>query len=139
MRVVPRVVIVSESEHKASLGFSQRLHRPGEFSAVMEVRRVVRGECFDLHFGRDSTDGVARLGWIVPKRLARNAALRNAVKRQGREAFRLAAHDLAPRDLVFRLKRTISGARPTDEQQRKTWRTEIESLLRKLPAVSSLK
>ena len=139
MRVVPRVVIVSESEHKAPFGFAQRLHRPGEFSVVMEARRVVRGECFDLHFGREATEGIARLGWIVPKRLARNASLRNAVKRQGREAFRLVAQELAPRDLVFRLKRAISGSRATDAQQRKVWRSEIESLLGKLPVVSSLK
>ena len=137
MRVVPRVVIVSESEHKTPFGFAQRLHRPGEFLAVMEARRVVRGECFDLHFGPDATGGVARLGWIVPKRLARSASLRNAVKRQGREAFRLLAKDLVARDLVFRLKRGISQVRAADALQRRNWRSEIESLLRKLPAISN--
>ena len=103
----------------------------------MAARRVIRGEWFDLHFGHDTAHGLPRLGWIVPKRLARNASLRNAVKRQGREAFRLAAQHLVARDLVIRLKRSISGARATDWQQRKAWRAELDGLLKGLPATTS--
>ncbi|MDP2829813.1 MAG: ribonuclease P protein component [Sulfuricellaceae bacterium] len=135
-RVVPRAVIVSASEHKASFCFEQRLHRPEEYSSVMATRRVVRGECFDLHYSQAVGDRKARLGLIVPKRLARAASLRNAIKRQGREAFRLMAIEMRPRDLVLRLKRPFVGAKAGDSAQRKVWRTEIEILLRRLPSQS---
>jgi ribonuclease P protein component len=133
VRVVPRAVIVSPSKHTASFCFEQRLHRPEEFSAVMSVRRVVRGECFSLHYRLAGADGGARLGLIVPKRLARAAALRNAIKRQGREAFRLMAVEIPPCDLVLRLARPVVGVRAGDRAQRKMWRTEIETLLKRLP------
>ncbi len=66
---------------------------------------------------------------IVPKRLARAAVLRNAVKRQGREAFRLLTPTIPVCDLVFRLKRAIPGLGARDGEQRKLWRTEMEMLL----------
>jgi ribonuclease P protein component len=135
VRVVPRAVIVSPSEHAASFCFGQRLHRPEEFSAVMSARRVVRGECFSLHY-RQVADGRARLGLIVPKRLARAASVRNAIKRQGREAFRLMAVGIPPCDLVLRLARPVGDVRAGDDTQRKMWRAEIETLLRRLPSGS---
>jgi RNase P protein component len=88
---VPRVVIVSESEHKAPFGFDSAFAPAGEFAAVMEARRVVRGECFDLHFGPGFDGRSSGSAWIVSEAPGANAALRNAVKRQGREAFRLLA------------------------------------------------
>jgi ribonuclease P protein component len=136
VRVVPRAVIVSPSERTASFHFGQRLHRPEEFSAVMAARRVVRGECFDLHYRRAGTESGVRLGLIVSKRLARAASLRNAIKRQGREAFRLMAVEIPPCDLVLRLTRTVKGVKASNSAQRKVWRTEIETLLRRLPSVS---
>ena len=136
MRVVPRAVIVSPSEHAASFCFEQRLHRPEEFSAVMAARRVVRGECFHLHFRQAEADNRARLGLIVPKRLARAASVRNAIKRQGREAFRLIAVEIPPCDLVLRLARPVGDTRAGDSGQRRLWRAEIEALLRQLPVLS---
>ena len=97
---------------------------------------MVRGQCFDLHYRGGCTDTRARLGLIVPKRLARAASLRNAIKRQGREAFRLMAVDLPPCDLVLRLTRPIKDVRAGDDAQRKVWRTEIETLLGRLPTHS---
>jgi ribonuclease P protein component len=129
-RVVPKVVIDSASERPGSFRFEQRLHRPEEFAAVMAARQVVRGRCFDLHF-RSGGSGL-RLGLIVPKRLARAASLRNAIKRQGREAFRLLAADLPPFELVLRLSRAIKGVRASDCEQKVVWRLEIETLLRRL-------
>ena len=105
MRVVPRVVIVSASKRTASFHSGQKLHRPEEFSSVMAARKVVRGTCFDLHYLVKGTAQTARLGLIVPKRLARASSLRNAIKRQGREAFRLAAAGIPSCDLVLRLTR----------------------------------
>ena len=102
----------------------------------MAARRVVRGECFDLHYCRVGTDNGVRLGLIVPKRLARAASLRNAIKRQGREAFRLMAVEIPPCDLVLRLTRIVKGVNASNCAQRKVWRTEIETLLRRLPSVS---
>jgi len=129
---VPRAVIVSRSEHLASFRFEQRLHRPQEFSAVMAARRVFRGECFDLHYRPAGTDSNARLGLIVPKRLARTASLRNAIKRQGREAFRLVVDEIPRCDLVLRLTRPIKGVTATDSAQRRVWRGEMEMLLKRL-------
>ena len=136
MRVVPRAVIVSPSERAASFRSEQRLHRPEEFSAVMAARRVVRGQCFDLHYRGAGTGSCVRLGLIVPKRLARAASLRNAIKRQGREAFRLMTVEIPPCDLVLRLTRPLKNVRAGDDAQRKVWRTEIEALLRRLPTHS---
>lgn len=98
----------------------------------MAARRVVRGTCFDLHFCPASTAGKTRLGLIVPKRLARAASLRNAIKRQGREAFRLAAFAIEPCDMVLRLKRPVQGVNAKDSVQRKVWRAEMETLLRRV-------
>jgi ribonuclease P protein component len=100
----------------------------------MAARLQVRGECFDLHYSRGGADRVARLGLIVPKRLARNASLRNAIKRQGREAFRLMALEISHCDLVLRLKRPILDVRAADDVQRHAWRVEIENLLKRVPA-----
>lgn len=99
----------------------------------MAARRVVRGECFNLHFRHVEADCSARLGVIVPKRLARAASLRNAIKRQGREAFRLMVFEIPHCDLVLRLTRPVVGVRAGDTAQRKAWRAEIETLLRRLP------
>ena len=136
MRVVPKAVIVSASKTAASFRSGQRLHRPEEFSAVMAAKRVLRGECFHLHYRCATGHGVARLGLMVPKRLARAASLRNAIKRQGREAFRLMALDVPPYDLVLRLARPVKNARAGDSQLKIVWRAEIESLLRRLPTLS---
>ncbi|MDK9702092.1 MAG: ribonuclease P protein component [Sulfuritalea sp.] len=133
MRVVPRAVIASASKRAASFRSEQRLHRPEEFLAVMAVRRVVRGQSFDLHYRGTDAGACVRLGLIVPKRLARAASLRNAIKRQGREAFRLMAVQIPPCDLILRLTRPIKNVRAADVEQRKVWRSEIETLLKRLP------
>lgn len=100
----------------------------------MAARKVVRGSSFDLHYRVTGTAQTARLGLIVPKRLARASSLRNAIKRQGREAFRLAAAGIPSCDLVLRLTRRMAGIRASDPEQRRVWRAEIENLLGRLPA-----
>jgi ribonuclease P protein component len=100
----------------------------------MAARRVVRGTCFDLHFCPAPAAGRARLGLIVPKRLARAAVLRNAVKRQGREAFRQLAPSIPACDLVLRLKQALRGPWARDGEQRKIWRAEMEMLLERVQA-----
>ena len=102
--------------------------------------------------------GAMRIGLIVPKRMAKASSLRNAIKRQGREAFRLfcdarqrsatysgsvsssvseAAPEITPPslpgyDLVLRLTRPIKDIRASDGAAKKRWRAEIERLLQQL-------
>lgn len=130
MRVVPRAVIVSASEPQAGFNRERRLHQPKEFAAVLSASKVFRGESFDLLFLDTGTRTQARLGLIVPKRLARAASLRNAIKRQGREAFRLSLARFADCDVVLRLRRPVAKAEP--RRQLKAWRTEIEALFGRL-------
>lgn len=102
---------------------AQRLHRPGEFSAVFAQRQVLRGHCFDL-LRNTVTGQAARLGLIVPKRLAKRAVLRNLIKRQVRESFRLMAQDLPHGDLVVRLAR-MPKSMPADRMGlKKLFRSE---------------
>lgn len=132
-RAVQRAVIVSLSKHYLFFGFSfgpvSRLHRPQEFSAVFSARKVVRGKFFSLHYLSTEAGERARLGIIVPKRLAKAATLRNAVKRQGREAFRLKARELPPYDLVLRLARPLDKSEAGGRYQHREWRAEMEALL----------
>ena len=99
----------------------------------MAGRRLVSGVVFDLRYRASGASEVARLGLIIPKRLARSASLRNAIKRQCREAFRLMAIDIPPCDLVLRLTRPLEGVKARDGVQRKAWRADVEDLLTRLP------
>ncbi len=81
---------------------SARLHRPSEYAAALKGRRVARGALFVVHLSREPS-AQARLGLIIPKRLARLAVVRNAIKRVLRDAWRQRRHALPAADLVFRL------------------------------------
>lgn len=117
-----------------SFGPERRLHTPNEFSGVFSSRRVVRGESdspFILHFRLLEKQNLSRLGVVVPKKLVKQAFLRNAVKRQGREAFRLLASKLPPCDLVLRVYRPLASAKHLSH---KDWRLLIDDLLKRLAA-----
>jgi len=104
---------------------------------VLSSRRVIRSERFHMHFCTSVSGPTPRLGLVVPKRLAKAATLRNAVKRQMREVFRLQAANLPAVDLVFRLNKPLKGIKATDSVQIVAWRLELESLLKRLPAVEA--
>lgn len=73
----------------------------------------------------------ARLGLVIPKKQAATAVLRNAIKRQAREMFRLRRASLPSLDLVLRLTTVVTGHGPS---QRRAWRAETGMLLDRLAA-----
>lgn len=122
-------------------GALDRLHRPAEFAAVMSSRTRICGGCFELryklhqHSGEGPVAGGARLGLIVPKRLAKRAVLRNLIKRLAREAFRNVSGTLPPADLVLRLaKPPLPVGQRVGSEQRCSWRRSIDELLAGLAA-----
>ena len=101
---------------------------------MFSSRRVVRGGLdspFILHFRLLEKQNLSRLGVVVPKKLVKQAFLRNAVKRQGREAFRLLANELPPCDVVLRVHRPLASAKHFSY---KDWRLLIDDLLKRLAA-----
>ena len=71
------------------------------------------------------------MGMVIPKRYAKSAVLRNAIKRQAREAFRLVAERLPACDLVLRLARApraVHGNKSTMMEYKTTWRAMLTSL-----------
>lgn len=96
----------------------------------------MRGAHFDLHYLRIETgaahSGGVRLGLVIGKKLARRAALRNLMKRIGREAFRLARPALPDCELVLRLAKPVHDADLSDRKTRRAWRVEIDNLLARL-------
>lgn len=153
MPAVPRGVIVSASDsptdpliherahqavtdgvvadsRKASLDFGRqyRLLAAKQYAAVFAARKTVRGARFVLHYLSDSQEAapVARLGLVIPKKQARSAVLRNAIKRQAREVFRHRRHELPALDIILRLTQpVVSCSKP----ERAAWRDEIARLL----------
>ena len=137
MRDAPRVAIASQPKNRNLFGSAQRLHSPRDFAAVLDTRKAVRGSCFDLHYRFADPGAPARLGLIVPKRMARRAVLRNKIKRLGREAFRQLQTAIPHYDVVLRLVRPLRGADGrSGDVNSPLWRREIEGLLRLLPPPS---
>ncbi|MCX9155631.1 ribonuclease P protein component [Niveibacterium sp. 24ML] len=127
----PRAVIVSQSERlveTASFDLipAYRLHTGDEFSAVFSFRRVVRGKVFNLHY-RPNALPSARIGFVVAKKLARQAVQRNLIKRIAREAFRLRRATLPCCDLVLRLSASPKAT------SRAALRLEVDALFDRLP------
>lgn len=111
-----------------------RLRRPVEFKSVQNESRRLRGGVFELRF-RPNESLSARLGLVIPKKLARQAVLRNLVRRLVRESFRLRLLSLPRVDVVIRLTRPIC-LEPGKARlpQRKAWRADVDALLAKLAA-----
>lgn len=116
-----------------------RLLTPAHYAEAFAARRVLRGANFSLHY-RNNGLSVARLGLVIPKKQARSAVLRNAIKRQIREVFRACRHELPAVDLVMRLTQPVGRAAPgvrrrgiaQDGQTRRAWREEIVGLFESL-------
>lgn len=112
---------------------SARLHRPSEYALALRGKRVARGALFVVNTPRhsaSSTQDSARLGLIIPKRLAAKAVTRNTIKRVIREAFRLQRPHLTPKDIVFRLHSKVPSL--SLNQLRRLVRLEVDELLSKV-------
>jgi ribonuclease P protein component len=103
-----------------------------QFSAIFAARRVLRGKLFALHYRPNGLPG-PRLGLVIPKKQARAAVLRNAIKRQAREIFRQRRHMLPAADLALRLTAPVATR---DSAARAAWRAEIAALLDRLAGSS---
>lgn len=111
-----------------------RLLTAGQFAETFSARKVVFGSRFALHYRINGGSG-ARLGLVIPKKQARSAVLRNAVKRQARELFRLRRGTLPSYDLVLRLMKPLAGktlAERHNAQARTQWRAELAMLFDRL-------
>ncbi|MDP2751854.1 MAG: ribonuclease P protein component [Rhodocyclaceae bacterium] len=89
-----------------------KLRRPSEFASVFANSSSLRGQTIELRVLRTERS-TPRLGLVMAKRYAKNAVLRNLLKRLAREAFRKALPVLPSVDLVCRLvkKPLISSTR----------------------------
>ena len=132
--------MTGQSDRGFGFGTLDRLHQPGEFAAVMGSRKRILVGGFELRYRERPSGEVAmtatraRLGLIVPKRLARQAVLRNLLKRIARESFRSASRGLPPMDFVLRLAKPALGAGgQSDRAQRRAWRKTIDELLAGVP------
>lgn len=106
-----------------------RLRQPAQFKALTAHAQRRRGVVFELRYRTNETTN-ARLGMVIPKRLARRAVLRNLVKRQVRESFRTCLPALPHIDILVRLVKPIAPGLGEDRgQQRRRWRADIDILL----------
>ncbi|MEN1728285.1 MAG: ribonuclease P protein component [Pseudomonadota bacterium] len=71
---------------------SARLLTGADFKAVFDQRRAIANDWFRIHYA-DAEQ--ARLGMAVSRRVSPRAVVRNRVRRQIRESFRLRRPDLA--------------------------------------------
>lgn len=121
-----------EKPEKLGFGRQQRLLTAGQFTAVFSARRTIRGARFVLHYQACRNEvpaaaaPVARLGLVIPKKQARSAVLRNAIKRQAREVFRHRCRDLPALDIVLRLAQPVASH---GKPERAAWCAEIIGLL----------
>jgi len=102
-----------------------RVRKTDEYSSVFAFRRSIRGRYFVLHY-RPGTE-LARLGFVVARKLARKAVTRNLLKRLAREHFRHIRATLPAHDMALRLAQKVEGA------TRAQLREDIASLFARLP------
>lgn len=112
------------------LGFpaDARLRKGADFESCFAARQRLSGRFFLFHWKPNGL-AHARLGLAVSRRVDRRAVVRNRIKRQVRECFRLCSARLPAVDLV-------ASARPgAARAERGALREDLLALLRKLAAL----
>lgn len=120
----------------------QRLKTRAQFQAAMAGAPVAKTPHFALHRGALDAPPVAGralfpvagawLGVVLPKRWARRAVTRNAIRRQIHELSRLHADSLPPAAWVVRLRSEFSRQQfvsATSEPLKRAVRAELAQLL----------
>lgn len=114
------------SPARLGLPRSQRLLRPSDFEAVLRGGRRARDSHFTLAARANNVDR-ARLGVTVSRRTSPRAVVRNRIKRQIRETFRVSKSALVGIDIVV-VANTAAAAAPNAEL-----RQSLIKLLQKAP------
>jgi ribonuclease P protein component len=101
------------ASNQFGFGRSARLLQPDEFRHALATRPVARTENFICHWSKvdPATNDTAlgpKLGFVIPKRLARLSVRRNTIKRILRECFRLNQRNLPTGGIVIRLRAPIN-------------------------------
>lgn len=94
-------------------GRQRRLLAREQFDAVLGHPHVRMASGPFRLAARRNRVGFARLGLVVAKRVMRQSADRNRIKRCIRETFRTAMNDLPPVDVVVRLTAPVPDVRAT--------------------------
>jgi ribonuclease P protein component len=121
----PEVVVAVPKPAQKKFPLECRVRKTDEYSSVFAFRRSIRGRYFVLHYRPGN--GLARLGLVVARKLARHAVTRNRLKRLAREHFRHIRAGLPAHDMALRL------AQKTDGATREQLREDIASLFARLP------
>ena len=106
-----------------------RLLRPADFAALREHSQRVSTRHFTAQYR--ATTASARLGMAVSRKVSKLAVVRNRIRRQIRETFRL-TRPLLPSFDVLVIARPSAAA-----QGNPTLRTELELLWQRLIAAST--
>ncbi len=85
-----------------------RLLRPGDFSTLRRAGKRLFFRYFQCEF-RVNDAPTARLGMAVSRRVSKRAVVRNRIRRQIRESFRLRRPSLPPCDVLI-IARTQAAA-----------------------------
>jgi|SRR5579883_542772 len=104
-----------------------RLLRPGDFAALRRSGKRISSRHFQCEY-RPNEAQTARLGMAVSRRVSKLAVVRNRIRRQIRESFRLRRAGLPACDLL------IIARTSTAELGNAVLREELEHLWRKLIA-----
>ena len=107
---------------------SARLLRPGDFSALRKSSTRLATKYFHCEY-RPAGAASARLGMAVSRRVSKHAVVRNRIRRQIRETFRLQRGQLPCFDVLI-IARTASAT-----QDNGVLRKELELLWRRLASV----
>ena len=87
---------------------SQRLLTAPEFKAVFDAPERKLHQSHLMAFIRSNSAQTPRIGMAITKRRVPTAVARNRLKRQIREQFRLQAHCLDNKDIIFIVKNSIT-------------------------------
>lgn len=104
----------------------QRLLTPAAFREVFDAPERKLHQSHLMAFVRANTQEQPRIGMAITKRKVPTAVVRNLIKRQIRENFRTQAFKLENKDIVFIVKKPISGL------SNKELKIEINNILKKL-------
>lgn len=89
-----------------------RLLTPAAFKQVLDAPTLRASHPNFMLLARENSAGVARIGFILPKRRVRLAVARNLVKRIIRESFRRRQETLAGLDIVVMARDGLAALEP---------------------------